>query len=60
MWIFAISELRSDIEAALDEYHRIMKQVGDANAELTRLGAAVSEMSGRSKAHEDYLAALGK
>jgi predicted nucleic acid-binding Zn-ribbon protein len=57
---FLISELRSDIETALEEYHRVRKEIDDAKGELARLGAAVTELDGRGKVHEKYLLSLGK
>jgi predicted nucleic acid-binding Zn-ribbon protein len=57
---FLISELRSDIETALEEYHRVRKEIDDAKGELARLGAAVTELDRRGKVHEKYLLSLGK
>ncbi len=57
---FLISELKFDIETALEEYHRVRKQIDDANSELARLGAAVAELDGRGKAHGKYLLSLGE
>jgi chromosome segregation ATPase len=49
-----------DIDLAFAEYHRVTKQISEANTQLDALKAQLAELEARASAQEGYVASLGE
>jgi ABC-type transporter Mla subunit MlaD len=51
---------KTDINAAFVEYHRVTRQIVDANSQLDTLKAQLADLEARANAQQGYLTSLGE
>jgi hypothetical protein len=52
--------LKTDIDAAFAEYHRVTRQIADVSSQLEILKTQLADLETRAGAQQSYLTSLGE